>query len=199
MNILWSQLRIGAQSLSWLPSERVGLVRSVCRAVSSSRPVSHTWTKQGPFPPQGCLSLLPRYDFPLRLPSRSFLFHLVGLIRSLFTIPCIVRGRVSLVPDIAFSTCRSPYTGEFFRVVPSSSCVPWPSPGPSGLGSLLASASQRVLLTMRQDSLHVTACGFASFACLGELFTGLQPPDFADVCLLATGRLGPSPGWTFIH
>lgn len=29
-----------------------------------------------------------------------------------------------------------------------------------------------------------------------KLFTGLQPPDFADVCLLATGQLGLYPDRT---
>lgn len=51
------------------------------------------------------------------------------------------------------------------------------------------------MLTMRQDSLDVTACKVASFP-KGKLFTGLQPSDFADVCLLATGRLGPYPDRT---
>lgn len=50
-----------------------------------------------------------------------------------------VRGRVSLVPNTTFTTCRSPYTGEFFRAAfPSASHVPWPSPKTSGLGSLLS-------------------------------------------------------------
>jgi len=49
---------------------------------------------------------------------------------------------------------------------------------------------------MRQDSRHVTACKVASLAC-GKVFTGLQPPDFADVCLLATGQLGLYPDRTF--
>ena len=73
----------------------------------------------------------------------------------------VVRGRVSLVPDTTFTACRSLYTGGFFRAAcPESSHVPWPSPVHTRLDILLSLAGFK--LTMRQDSLHVAACNFAS-------------------------------------
>lgn len=61
-------------------------------------------------------------------------------------------------------------------------------------GSTLSCPLSGYKLTMRQDSRSViTACGLASLHFM-QLFAGLQLPDFADVYLLATGRLGPYPG-----
>lgn len=143
-----------------------------------------------PFPPQGYVVLAslvvwpPPTPFPLLTtsPGKAYRLALYDFIA--------VWGRVSLVPDITFSTCRSPYTGEFFRAEPSSSHVPWPSPLRSRLGTPLPSFE--VILTMRQDSLYVTACRFASHTC-GLVFIGLQPANFSADCLLATGQLGLYP------
>ncbi len=82
------------------------------------------WSKVMPLIPP-----LPRFFLLVSIPSDSLPelatspFGLIGLL--LTKKKNSVRGRVSLVPSTTFSTCRSPYAGEFFRAaLPRASRVP---------------------------------------------------------------------------
>ena len=108
-----------------------------------------------------------------------FIFRLIGL----FFTACAVQGRVSLVPSTTVSTCRSLYTGEFFRAAfPSSWRVPWPSPKTSGLGTLLS-------------HFRVAVDGAAGFtaSCYGLQIriTGLRPKDLSSKPPVSCGAAWP--------
>lgn len=133
------------------------------------------------------LSLVHRYYDPLRLPSRNAPFHLYRFIGLFFT-AITVRGRVSLVPDTTVTTCRSLYTGEFFRAV--SKFFTRSMAFTRTVGARLSLDPYGLRLSMRQDSqLHVTACSFASQG----FDRRISPPSR----LLATEQLGLYSDRTF--
>lgn len=137
-----------------------------------------------PFPPQGYVVLAslvlwpPPTPFPQLVlsPFRAYRFALYGS-------NLAVRGRVSLVPDITFLTCRSPYTGGFFRVAIQVLHTF------HGLRtSVQRSAPSCPFRVQFNDAagftLNVTACHFAS-RCYLPLFAGLQVTRFRR-CLPAS-------------
>lgn len=143
------------------------------------------------------MSLLHRYYDPLRVPSHRFPLHPLRLIGSLFT---VVRRVGEGFPSSKHNFLHMPipiHRRVLPHCYPSSSCVPWPSPFRSGLGTPLSIRK----MVLCNDAAGFTSCYglricFAyGVACM--FFAGLQPTDFAACCLLATGQLGLYPGWTF--
>jgi hypothetical protein len=109
-----------APDAAWLPATASAGVLALCppgrwslRSCPRAYPHANARSKQGPFPPGGCLAALPRYFDPLGLPPDAAPFR-----TRLIDAALLQReppGRVSPVPHRAVDTCRSPYPGGVQR------------------------------------------------------------------------------------
>ena len=109
------------------------------------------WAAPTPAPLSPTSSGTPLIGFVAPSPPVGWLSHVVSLLG---------RRRVSPVPTTAFPSFHALYAAGFFgAALPSSSHLPWPSPGTTRLGSRLS--PYRETLTTRQASLHVADRWFA--------------------------------------